>query len=240
MYHMMLADNYEELSRKFADFLIKTVTEKEDASIVIATGTSPLLGYRMFVKRVKEENIDISKVTFIKLDEWAGLSGDSPATCEYFIRQELLIPLHIAPDAYIAFDCETQDKEKECDRIKHELQRLGHIDLAILGVGKNGHLGLNEPSGQLKLGPHTVVLEQKTKTHSMLKKTDKEIVGGITLGIGDLFAANRIVLLITGDEKQEAIDAFMDDFVSTQAPVTLLKLHQDLTCIAEKRFIAGK
>lgn len=104
MYHMMLADNNEELSRKFADFLIKTVTEKEDASIVIATGTSPLLGYRMFVKRVKEENIDISKVTFIKLDEWAGLSGDSPATCEYFIRQELLIPLHIAPDAYIAFD----------------------------------------------------------------------------------------------------------------------------------------
>lgn len=237
MYQMQLAENYEELSREFADMLVETVKRKANAVIVVATGDSPRLGYKIFVERVKKEQINVSQVTFIKLDEWIGLSSTNPATCEYFIQQELLIPLGIKKEAYISFDCEEEDKQLECRRVENMLNKLGGIDLAILGVGKNGHLGLNEPDKQLQLGPHTVELDKKTKTHSMLLETTTEVAFGITLGIGNLFMANQIILLISGEGKEGAVEKFLDQTVSTQVPVTLLKLHPNLHCIAEKQLV---
>jgi galactosamine-6-phosphate isomerase len=227
-------ENYEELSRRLADILVATVINKKNAAIIIATGSSPLLAYRLFVKRVKEEKIDVSKVTFIKLDEWVGLSPECQATCEYFIRQELLKPLNIAESAYIGFDCEAKDLEKECIRIQEKLNELKGIDLAILGVGKNGHLGLNEPDDYLVMGPHLVTLDEKTKTHAMLTEADKKVDKGITLGIADLFAAEKIILLISGAEKEQAVREFYGEHISTRIPVTLLKLHKNLVCIVEK------
>lgn len=234
MYTNHIVENYEELSLSLADIMVDTVIDKKDAAIIIATGRSPLLAYRLFVKRVKEEKIDVSKVTFIKLDEWVGLSPECKATCEYFIRQELLQPLNISDSAYIGFNCEAKDWEKECIRMQEKLNELKGIDLAILGVGKNGHLGLNEPDDYLVMGPHLVTLDEKTKTHAMLTDADKIVDKGITLGIANLFAAEKIALLISGAEKEQAVREFCGEHISTRTPVTLLKLHKNLVCIVEK------
>ncbi len=234
MYTNHRMENYEELSMKLADILVDTVIDKKDAVIIIATGKSPLLAYRLFANRVKEEKIDISKVTFIKLDEWVGLSPECNATCEYYIRQELLKPLNIAESAYIGFDCEAKDWEAECIRIQERLDELNGIDLAVLGVGKNGHLGLNEPDDYLVMGPHLVTLDKKTKTHAMLTTADKQVEQGVTLGIANLFAAEKIVLLVSGAEKEKAVREFHGEYISTRIPVTLLKLHKNLVCIVEK------
>lgn len=235
MYTIEKAADYDELSKVFSDMLIELVIRKPDASIIVATGSSPLLGYRLFVRRVKEENINISRITFIKLDEWVGLSSACKATCEFFIRQELLNPLHVDESHYISFRCEANNPEEECDRIQSKLEKLKSIDLAVLGVGKNGHLGLNEPGDFLSMWPHVVSLDDKTKSHAMLTKTEQEVNKGMTLGFGNFFEAKKVVLLMCGLEKEDALREFYKDYISTKLPISLIKLHRNLLCIVEER-----
>lgn len=229
-----IVENYKALSQECADIMVETIRNKANASIVIATGNSPLLAYRMFVERVQKETIDLSKVTFIELDEWIGVLPECSGTCEYFIRKEILTPLQITQEAYIGFDGNTEDTQAECNRIKEKLERIGTIDLVILGIGKNGHLGLNEPAEYLTLGPHVITLDEKTKTHAMLSETHGTVNRGITLGIGNLLNTKKAILLITGSEKEEAVKEFLGERITTKIPVTLLKLHRNLICILER------
>lgn len=227
--------NYELLSEKCADILIQMVTENPCANIVLATGHSPLLAYRKFVKKVQKSNINLSNVTFIKLDEWVGLDPDDLATCEYFIRQEILNPLEISDEAYIGFDSKAKDLELECIRIKKLLESLQMIDLMILGVGKNGHLGLNEPDEYLTAGPHVVQLDNKTKQHAMLNNTKANVQYGITLGMKDILCSDKVVLLVSGEEKKQAFEAICKGAISTRVPATMLNLHKNVLCIVENQ-----
>ena len=226
--------NYEVLSEKCADVLIKTVAENPAAKIVLATGGSPLLGYRKFVQRVKETKLDVSKVTFIKLDEWLGLRPDDPATCEHFIRQEILNPLGISDSAYIGFDSRASDPEAECTRIEKLLEALKPIDLMVLGVGRNGHLGLNEPADYLYAGPHTIELDEKTKQHAMLTNTTETVQRGITLGIKDILCSKTVLLLVSGEGKKEAYREICKGTANTRIPATMLNLHDNVICIIEQ------
>ena len=152
---MTLCENYEGMSRLAADILYQTVTRNPQAVIVLATGHSPLSAYRFFVERVKVEGTDLSGVTFVKLDEWMGLQPDDPATCEYFLRKELLEPLGIREEQFLHFD-PTGDGEAECAGFEKAYRALPSPDLVILGIGKNGHLGLNEPADFLAAGAHVI------------------------------------------------------------------------------------
>lgn len=224
-------ENYQEMSLEAAEVMCSVIKDNPKAVIVLATGHSPLLAYRIFVEMVRDNGLDLSAVTFIKLDEWAGLSAENRATCEYFLQKEILKPLGIPSENYLGFRMQVEDLQAECKRIEDEYARLQRIDLVILGIGKNGHLGLNEP-GDLLIGPaHSIGLDEKTKTHEMLSHSEQTVNQGITLGMRNIFRGVQILLLADGADKEEGLRTLFSDVITTRCPVSLLRLHPNCNCI---------
>ena len=234
MTELIWTKDYEALSRAAADILFQTVQKNPNAVLVLATGGSPKLAYRLFCEKVLQSNTDISGVTFVKLDEWIGLSADDEATCEVFLQRELIRPLGVAESRFIHFNPEATDSKAECVRFRAAYAALKQVDLVVLGIGKNGHLGLNEPSDNLCGSVHTVTLAEKTKTHEMLTHTEASVTQGITMGLKEIFEGEKVMLLAAGAEKEHLCPYLTDDSISTQVPFTLLKLHRDCVCIADQ------
>ncbi len=230
----LIEEDYEALSRRVCDCLLDTVRKDQSAVIVLPTGESPRGAYRLFVKAVKEEGLLLDGVTFIQLDEWAGIGQENPAGCGYYLKKELFEPLGISPSQWIAFRGEAQNLEEECRRVEGMLEKMGKINLALLGVGKNGHIGLNEPGDSWQILAHPVRLTPKTLTHSMLAGEKVKPAWGLTLGIGTFFRTQQILLIASGPGKEEVISFFLEDKVSPQYPVSILKLHSNAVCIVEK------
>lgn len=222
--------DYESLSEAASEHLLALVQSRPDAVICVATGATPLLTYHRFVEKVKADRIDISRVTFVKLDEWVGLVPDNPATCEVFLQQHLLKPLGVAPERYISFISDKADKQ-ECNRVIREIKARGGLDLCVLGIGKNGHLGLNEPDEWLEPGCHITSLDERTQLHDMLRVAGTPVEQGITLGLQDIMAAKEVLLLVAGEGKQHAFAAMREGKVSTRIPASFLWLHPNTSCL---------
>lgn len=237
--NVVIKEDYEEMSREAAGLIRSVIEQNPCAVIVLATGHSPRQAYRFLVEDLKRNKVDYSRVTFVKLDEWLGLSGRDEATCEYFIRKEILEPLDVKEEQYLHFCAEAEDAEKECQRVQKEFEGLPKVDLVILGIGMNGHLGLNEPGEQLMGPAHIVNLDAKTKTHEMLSHTSKAVGKGVTLGMENLFRGEQILLLADGKEKEKGLEGYLNDSITTQLPVSLLKLHPHCTCIVNRESFPG-
>lgn len=237
--NVVIKENYEEMSREAAALMRSVIEKNPRAVIVLATGHSPRQAYRFLTEELKRDCVDYSQVTFVKLDEWLGLSGEDEATCEYFIRKEIIEPLGIKAEQYLHFCPEAEDAEAECLRVQKAYEAFPKVDLVILGIGMNGHLGLNEPAEQL-IGPaHIVKLDAKTKTHEMLSHTRQAVTKGVTLGMENLFKGEQILLLADGKEKEKGLEGYLNDSITTQVPVSLLKLHPNCICIINKESFAS-
>lgn len=226
-------NNYEEMSMKACETLINCLKSKPNALFCIATGSSPTRAYQLFVQRIKEEQIDTSQMRIIKLDEWCDLPLDHPSTCEAYIREYILQPLNISEDRYISFNSLESNNQLECNRIEQLLKDNGKIDCCVLGIGKNGHLGLNEPSDSINPFIHRVELDEKTKTHTMLSSSKQEVTHGYTLGLRDILDSNEILLLLTGPDKEEAYKHLTEKSISSRYPANYLWLHDQTTCIID-------
>lgn len=228
------SENYYDMSKHACEILIKCLREKPDAMFCIATGSSPTGAYKEFVKRVKEEELDVSKLKIIKLDEWFDLEKNNPATCEYYIAEHILKPLGITEDRYFSFNPKEQDDKFECQRISTLLMQNGGIDCCVLGLGKNGHLGLNEPQEEINPFMHKACLDAKTQTHSMLVTNSTQVSEGYTLGVKDILDSREILFLVTGEGKQEAYENFKKGYISSKYPANYLWLHNNVTCIVDE------
>lgn len=237
--NMIYKENYEEMSREAAAVMRSVIDRNPDAVIVLATGHSPRLAYQYLTEGLLRDSVDVGRLTFVKLDEWIGLSADDEATCEYFIRTEILDPLSVKEEQYLHFNPEAKDAKEECRRVEKEYRMLTQIDLVILGIGMNGHLGLNEPGETLDGTAHSIRLDEKTKTHEMLSHAQKRVEYGVTLGMEELFRGKQILLLADGTQKKMGLEYYMNDIITTKVPVSLLKLHPDCKCIVNKECFEG-
>lgn len=226
-------ETYEAMSEAASEILVDCLLRKPDALFCIATGSSPTEAYRLFIEKVKSRNIDAGKMRILKLDEWKGLAKDNPATCEYYIQENILKPLGISQDRYISFNPLEENDEYECERITKLLQENGRIDCCVLGLGKNGHLGLNEPSDKLNPFVHLTALDGKTMTHSMLTSNHQTVSEGYTLGLKDLLESKEILFLVTGSDKQEAYEALQEKVLTSRRPANYLWLHDNTHCIVD-------
>ncbi len=226
------AETYEEMSRIGSDLFCETVIKNPKAVVCLATGGSPRGMYRNIVERCKQQHISTAAITCIKLDEWYRLPMDHPATCEQYIQKEFVVPLGLRSAQVISFDSDTEDPEKECNRVGELLKRYAP-DLCILGLGTNGHLGLNEPGSSLDLFTHPVTLAKTSQQHSMLANV--QVNSGMTLGLKEIFSALQILFLVSGPNKTVAFEAFQSGKVSTESPATLLWLHNNVECVVDKR-----
>lgn len=223
--------NYDALSKQGADILLDALRAKKDINICLATGSSPAKMYEYFVNTINEEKIDISNMTFTKLDEWHGVPKESSFTCDTFIKEHLLDKLLMQPKRVIAFDSETKDVDADLKRVQDQIDACP-IDIMILGLGMNGHLGLNEPGDSLTLPCHYAELDEKTKTHDMVN--DQKVEGGITIGLKGIFDSKKVLMIVTGSRKEEAFKAFMSQKITTNIPASLLWLHQDCTTLIDQ------
>lgn len=224
------AKNYEEMSQLGANILLNTVKTNPNARICLATGGSPERMYEIFAETVNKENIDLSNVTFVKLDEWYDVEEYAPCTCNLFIKEKLLDKLNCKPKEMISFQTKGDDFLEDCERIQSYLNE-NPLDVMILGLGMNGHLGLNEPADSLILDAHLTNLSEITKTHDMTSGIS--LTRGITIGLKSIFESKHILMLISGNKKEDAYARFMSREISTQTPASLLWLHQNCTTIID-------
>jgi len=177
----------------------------------------------------------------IKLDEWCGLRADDPASCEEYLQQHLVQPLNISADRYIAFKSDPKDPQAECERIASALAHNGPIDLAILGIGINGHIGFNEPHAVFASHAHVSELALESRQHAMLSRSTvdnpQEIVRyGLTLGMSDLLQARQVILLVSGSSKRKPLQRMLDTSSTEPAsPASFLwQHHANAICICDQ------
>ncbi|WP_373517838.1 6-phosphogluconolactonase, partial [Pricia sp.] len=141
--------DYGEMSRLCGDAILSGLRENPKQLMCTATGNSPKGMYRHLADAYLKEPKVFERLRILKLDEWGGIPSSDPNSCETFVQQKILEPLHISPDRYISFQSDPASPRKECERIQREIDRNGPIDICILGLGKNGHIGFNEPAKTL-------------------------------------------------------------------------------------------
>ncbi len=223
--------NYETMSKVVATQMFDLIQDKKDACICLATGNSPCLAYAYFVEMVNEVKLDISEVTFVKLDEWYKVDNAEPFTCEVFIKEHLLDKLHQPIKQYIGFDSNADSVEENIALVEGQLNEV-RIDMMLLGLGMNGHLGLNEPHEYLKYDSHYSVLDEKTRTHDMVRGT--AVSGGISLGLKAIFESKQVVMIVCGKRKEDSFKAFMSQKITTSTPASLLWLHHNCNTFVDE------
>lgn len=223
------AKDYEAMSKQGAELLIELMRKKADAIICLATGGSPKRMYEILAQAINEERIDLSHMTFVKLDEWYGLSKDDPSTCTSFLNTYFFDLLDQKKLTIIGMESD-QAATQECDKMNAFL-KAHTIDCMILGLGMDAHLGLNEPNDYLTLEAHHAQLNEQTKTHDMAK--GKQLTSGLTIGMEGIFQAKHILMLVSGPRKEAAYQAFMSKRITTKAPCSFLWLHPHCTTIID-------
>lgn len=235
--NILYENDYEAMSIRGAKMLIETIKQKPNAVICFATGSSPQRMYELFVEEVNAKSYDLSKLTFVKLDEWYGVEPDDSITCTTFLKKYLLEPLYMPPKNFIECRSNASDITNEL-RYMDDFLKEHPIDVMILGLGMNGHLGLNEPNDHLTLPCHFTPLDPMTKTHNMVKGHSVE--GGLTIGMQGIFEAASVLMLVSGNRKEEAYQSFMSRQITTQTPASLLWLHKNCTTIIDKQSFMEK
>ena len=221
------------MSREAAAHVTAAAVAKNDSLLCLPAGNSPAGLYQELSREAERKPDLFRKLRVVKLDEWLGVPAGDAATCEHFLRSRLLDPLEIEAERYISFNSETADPLRECAKVSADLERQGPIDLCILGLGKNGHVGLNEPGPSLQLHCHVAKLSEQTLRHAMMSSREAKPVYGLTLGMGDILRARKIVLLVTGEGKERVIARFLDGTVTTDLPASFLWLHHDLEVLLD-------
>ena len=227
-------DNYEEMSRKAADFILAEIRRKPDLLIAIATGGTPTRTYEILAGEYEADPAQFDKVRIVKLDEWGGIPLDSLSTCETYIRKYIIKPLGISPERYMTFNSDPKSPKREVGKIVKMMKLAGRIDLCILGLGVNGHIAFNEPAASLKAGPHVAKLSKESRNHTMAVNDKDNIKYGLTLGMGNILQSFKIMLLVNGKGKSEIFEKLKKEKVSTRLPASFLWLHSDANCFCDK------
>jgi len=222
---------YAEMSDVAAALVSREIEAKKDLLLCAATGGSPQGLYARLATQAQQQFSFFDQLRVIQLDEWGGLPPGHPASCAYYLQQHLLNPLAISPDRCLSFQPDAADPVQECARVQSALEASGGIDLCILGLGNNGHLGFNEPAPFLEPHCHVAQLAESSQHHAMVQSLDEKPSYGLTLGMSDILHARHILLLIAGQNKENVTEAFLTGQITTQLPASLLWLHPRVDCL---------
>lgn len=225
----------EALAFAAAERMTSLIMTKPNACLCLAAGESPRLSYAALVQKLKAEAVDCSGLRFVSLDEWLGIHPSNSGSCFYFLNEALFKPLHIAPESVHFFNSMSTDPDLECERIDYFIRCAGGLDLILVGIGMNGHIGFNEPGTDPALKSHVVELDSLTtsvgqkyfSSHTLLSQ-------GITLGISQCMEAGTAILLASGEAKAPIIRRTMNDSVSSQLPASHLRLHKNAFLMIDK------
>jgi galactosamine-6-phosphate isomerase len=227
---LFINDSYESMSAKAAEAVIHLIQSHKNPILSPASGDSPTGLYRELINAANKNKTDISRCYFVGLDEWAGMNGNDEGSCRFHLNNQLFHPLQIAENQIIFFDGRAKDLKEECDRIENFIKKQGGIDLAIVGLGMNGHVGMNEPGTSPFLHSHVTKIDSITQ--EVGQKYFKEKIAlskGITLGIANLMEARNVFLLVSGKKKAEIVKQVFEGEISEKFPASFLRNHKNFS-----------
>ena len=227
--------NYDEMSRKAADLIFSQVTLKPACVLGLATGSTPIGTYQCLIRDYAAGSLYFSEVKTVNLDEYRGLTGENEQSYRYFMNHRLFQHINIPlsqtniPDGIIA-------PGKACSEYETLIGELGGIDMQVLGLGHNGHIGFNEPADHFVPNTHMVDLAQKTieANTRFFENSDDVPRQAITMGIGTIMKARKILLLVSGAEKADILNRVIYGPITPEVPASILQLHPDVTVIADE------
>lgn len=224
---------YEELSKAAANLITAQIIMKSDCVLGLATGSTPIGTYKELVERNKSGDVDFSDVTTVNLDEYCGLSEDNDQSYRYFMNNNLFDHVNIDKSRTNVPNGLALNPEDEGKRYDRLIKSLGGIDLQLLGIGNNGHIGFNEPCDEFVKSTHPVKLKESTiKANSrFFNKIDDVPTMAITMGIGAIMQAKKVLLIANGQGKKDIVEKSFFGPVTPKVPASVLQLHPDLTVI---------
>jgi glucosamine-6-phosphate deaminase len=223
-----------ELSRVAADHVAALLARKPEAVIALPTGQTPLGLYAELVARAAGKRLSVAQARFFNLDDYLGLSVDHPLSYARFLREHLLMPAGVPEEHIRLLQADAVGMEAECGDYEAAIEAAGGLDLAIIGLGTNGHIAFNEPGSDWSAQTHVVSLSQETRATHVAQTQGKFVIPeyGITVGISTIVAAREILLLVVGGCPARALAAFREGIPDPKWPVTALLTHRNLTVFA--------
>ncbi|RDI41390.1 glucosamine-6-phosphate deaminase [Falsibacillus pallidus] len=228
--------NYEEMSRKAADYLVKLVSAKKDAVLGLATGSTPHGLYSEMVEDHKMNGTSYEQIRTVNLDEYIGLPSTDPNSYHTFMRKRLFDWIDIKSENTHIPNGQAGSLEKECLRYEQMIENLGGIDLQVLGIGHNGHIGFNEPGTSFNSSTHVVELAESTKKANsrFFASLDEVPTQAITMGIKTIMKSKEILLLVSGSSKAETLQKLIHGPFTEDFPASILQRHPNVTIIADQ------
>jgi len=228
--------DYHELSSKAAQLITEQIINKKNSVLGLATGSTPNGMYKELIRLNQERKADFPEVVTFNLDEYYGLSPEHPQSYHFFMWDSFFKHINIKPENVHLLNGVTKNIDKECKQYEDLIQKSGGIDLQILGIGTNGHIGFNEPDISLNGRTHLVNLTAKTiRANSRFFNNTQEVPKqAITMGIGTIMRAKKIILLANGKRKARVIERTINGPITTKVPATVLQLHNDVTVIVDQ------
>jgi glucosamine-6-phosphate deaminase len=232
---VIIKNNYQEMSRLAADYLINMVKEKDDAIIGLPTGSTPLGMYKEIINSCKGM-ISFQKVRTFNLDEYVGLDRKNINSYRYFMDENLFSHIDIKEENIHIPIGVAEDLEQECADYEELLKKTGRMDTIYLGIGQNGHIGFNEPGEFFEPYTHIVRLTEDTinANKRFFDSLDRVPKTAITMGIKTILSAKKIILLASGRSKAEAIFKTVKGKITPRVPASILQLHDDVTLIIDE------
>lgn len=233
---IIVCDNYDQLSSIAADMIIRQITIKPDSILGLATGSTPLGMYKELVQIYKLKGVDFSQITTFNLDEYVGLHPKSPYSYHFYMYDNFFTHININRERINMLNGISDDIEKMCKEYDKKIEDSGGIDLQILGIGHNGHIGFNEPGETLIVNTHEAKLRLETiKANSRFFDSYEDVPNkAITMGLGNILKSKKVILLASGESKADIVKKALNGTITTKVPASFLQLHPKVCVILDK------
>ena len=232
--------DYNEMSRKAANIIASQVILKPDCVLGLATGSTPIGTYENLVEKYKAGDLDFSEVNTVNLDEYKGLPRTNDQSYYYFMHENLFDKVNIDPEKTNLPDGMKPDSDAECARYEELIQSLGGVDLQLLGLGHNGHIGFNEPAKAFDKETHCVDLQERTieANKRFFASADEVPRQAYTMGIKTIMQARKILVVVSGEDKADIVAKAFFGPVTPDVPASILQMHPDVTVVADAAALA--
>lgn len=233
---IIVTNDYEEMSKKAAHIIASQIILKPNSVLGLATGSTPIGTYKELVNLHKNKIVDFSEVTTFNLDEYYELPKDNPQSYDYYMRTNLFNYINIDDDRINIPNGMTDNIKRECTEYEKKIAAAGGIDLQLLGIGRNGHIGFNEPNDHFVVDTHLVQLDKNTIEYNsrFFDSIEQVPTKALSMGIGSIMRAKKILLLASGAEKADAIYDALKGPVTPRVPASILQLHHDVIVILDR------
>lgn len=229
-------ETYEAMSRKAANIISAQIISKPNSVLGLATGSTPLGIYKQLIEWYNKGDLDFKDVTSVNLDEYLGIDGAHEQSYRYYMNKNLFEQVNIDLARTFVPNGKAEDINAECIAYDKRIKDMGGIDLQLLGIGEDGHIGFNEPDDSFVKATHVVDLHESTiaANSRFFESTDEVPRQAITMGMVSIMQAKKILLVANGEKKSEILKKAFEGPITPQIPASILQLHSDITVIYSK------